>query len=210
MEIRRLLETRDHDALRSWGRTSSNALSKLATQLFDPEPLVRWRTIEALGILAAEKAHQGMDKVRAFMRRLFWLMNDESGGICWHAPEAIAHLMVCIPDLVPEYGVLLMSFLVEEPFEAGTCWGVHHLHCAGLLSPEMAEAASKHAETLLMYTRVDSPAELRAHALKILLALDVPIPPTVLSALSEDNARFFDYDFTTGQLVERSVASVMS
>ena len=50
-------------------------------------------------------------------------MNDESGGLGWHAPELIGEILVNVPDLIPEYANVLMSFLHEEPFERGT-------HCA--------------------------------------------------------------------------------
>lgn len=95
--------------------------------LFETDPLLRWRTIEAMGYVAAEVGRRDIEAVRRLIRRLLWLMNDESGGICWHAPEAIAEVLFRVPMLIDEFSNILISFLPEEPFEVGVRLGIARL-----------------------------------------------------------------------------------
>jgi len=74
------------------------------------------------GRVVARLAARDMEAARVVMRRLLWSLNDESGGIGWGAPEAMAAIMVCSPALADEYLHLLVSYLKEdedEPFQDG-------------------------------------------------------------------------------------------
>lgn len=122
-----LLHKRDLNLLREWGRSERQSLRVLSSLLFETDPLIRWRTIEALGYIAAETDKNNPDAVHRLLQRLLWLMNDESGGLCWHAPEAIAEILYRTPRLMPEFGVILLSFLNEEPFEVGVRLGIARL-----------------------------------------------------------------------------------
>ena len=68
------------------------------------------------------------------MRRLMWMLNDESGGIGWGAPEAMAEAMACHPRLAEEYVRILLSYIREdgnfleyEPLRRGALWGIGRL-----------------------------------------------------------------------------------
>lgn len=59
---------------------------------------------------------------------LFWLVNDESGGICWRAPELIGEILFDCPQL-NQFHPLLISLLDLEKedaarFQAGTLWAI--------------------------------------------------------------------------------------
>ena len=118
-EIRELLERRDTERLLDWAGSMRNPRRTLLSLTYDASELIRWRAIEAIGKVCAQDAASNPDKVRDFVRRLLWLMNDESGGLGWRSPEIIGEILVNVPDFIKEFGALLPAYLVEEPFEAG-------------------------------------------------------------------------------------------
>ncbi|MDP2106557.1 MAG: HEAT repeat domain-containing protein, partial [Desulfobulbaceae bacterium] len=68
------------------------------------------------------------------MRRFMWMLNDESGGIGWGVPEAMAEVLYCHAGLAGEYTHILVSFMREDGFylelealQRGLIWGVARL-----------------------------------------------------------------------------------
>ncbi len=118
--LRSMLQSRDHEALLTWGREQPHAMRTAFSALFEADPLLRWRAIEALGVLASQQAESDTEVVREWIRRLFWNMNDESGGLMWHGPEALGEILVNVPQLIGEYVTMVACRHDEEPFEAGT------------------------------------------------------------------------------------------
>jgi hypothetical protein len=134
--VRQLLRSRDLAGLVSWAGESRDPLGTLFSLTYDRDELMRWRAIEALGIAAAQIGASEIDKVRDFIRRLLWQMNDESGGVAWHAPEVLGELLFRIPVLIEEYGKLLPQYLRQSPFEAGAHFAMARLapHDRGLIA----------------------------------------------------------------------------
>jgi hypothetical protein len=123
-EVRELLQARDHEALRQWAATDRAPLRTLTSLLFDPDELVVYRAAEAFGVVMPGFS---LESTRKQLTHLFWMMNDESGALCWRAPEAIAEILVARQELADEFGRVLLSFIVEEPFEASVCWAITRL-----------------------------------------------------------------------------------
>jgi len=123
-ELRELLEKKSYKELLNWAVQNRNPLRPLSSLLFDEDSLIRFRAIEVLGKVAAIEYKKDPERVRRQIGRFLWLMNDESGGICWNAPQAIGEILYNVPDLIPEYGPILTSYFDEEPFEVGSRWGV--------------------------------------------------------------------------------------
>ena len=85
------------------------------------------------------------------MRRFLWSLNDESGGIGWGAPEAMAEIMFHCTLLRREYLHMLISYMREdgeEKFQEGNylelpllqrglLWGIGRL-CQGHRSEMVA------------------------------------------------------------------------
>lgn len=109
------------------------ALAILVALTFDKDPEIGWRAVEALGIAAARVAEDDPDYVREQLRRLYWLISEESGGICWHAPEAMAEIVRHRPQLFADYipiVVFLILNMAEEDldhFKIGTLWAIGRL-----------------------------------------------------------------------------------
>jgi hypothetical protein len=80
------------------------------------EPL-RWHAARAMGVSIARLADSDMEAARVVMRRLLWSLNEESGGIGWGAPEALAESMSLHPGLAAEYMHMLISYLRDDGSE---------------------------------------------------------------------------------------------
>lgn len=74
----------------------------------------RFHAISCLGILVPRIADENMESARIIMRRFLWMLNDESGGIGWGAPEAMAEIMANDDRLAAEYMHMLISYMRED------------------------------------------------------------------------------------------------
>ena len=91
----------------------------------------KWNTVSAMGATVARLADQDMEAARVVMRRFMWNLNDESGGIGWGTPEAMAECLARHAGLAGEYTKILVSFMREDGFylelpalQRGLMWGV--------------------------------------------------------------------------------------
>lgn len=92
------------------------AISSLIACLFRTEENIKWHAVTAVGVLMNELAQEDMEEARIVMRRLLWSMNEESGGIGWGIPEAMAEIMVINDALAQEFGHMLVSYMREENY----------------------------------------------------------------------------------------------
>lgn len=88
-----------------------------------------WQAVLAFGRAAAEIAAEDPEYVRGHLRRLFWLVNDESGGIGWRAPEMIGAAIAAAPGQFGEFISPLVYLLDLEPedaprFRPGVLWAI--------------------------------------------------------------------------------------
>jgi hypothetical protein len=108
-------------------------LGALTSLTFEPDPVLAWRAVEAMGAAADRVAEENPDYVRSHLRRLHWLISEESGGICWYAPQAMAEIVRRRPrefaDYIPIILTLLDSMADEdlEHFRPGVLWAVGRL-----------------------------------------------------------------------------------
>ncbi|MFP4226152.1 MAG: DVU0298 family protein [Desulfobacterales bacterium] len=124
-----------NDILEALAQISARtAVNPLFACFYDGSLLVKWRAVAGMGFVVARLAEQEMESARVVMRRLMWNLNDESGGIGWGSPEAMAEIMARQPKLADEYGAILGSyvrrdqnFLEHEGLQRGSIWGVGRL-----------------------------------------------------------------------------------
>ena len=115
-QIRTLLMQRKYDRLIDLCQADKNAWKALRINLYTSDENLSWPTIEAIANLMQVWWHEGeKEKVREYIRRLFWSLNDESGGIGWNAPQTIAEIIVLIPELIDPYGSMMIDRTMEEP-----------------------------------------------------------------------------------------------
>ncbi len=191
---RRLLAEFDPRALEAWARREPQAPRVLQLLLFDPDEVIRWRAAEAMGRAAAALAARGLEPVRELVRRILWLMNDESGGLLWYGPQVIGAVLAQVPALCGEWGAILASFLEEEPFRAGTRWALWRI---AAVSPDVVRSA----EAELVASLDDPDPAVRGHAALALRAAGVEV-----LVVEQDRARFAAFDPATGEMRTVTVA----
>ncbi len=113
------------------------ALHSTLSAVYSIDAPVRSKAVQIFGILMSRLADQSMESARQVMRRLIWSLNDESGGIGWGAPEAMAEAMALHEGLAQEYAHMLLSYVWEEgnyleylPLRQGALKGIARLACA--------------------------------------------------------------------------------
>lgn len=195
---RRVLEAFDPGAVDSWAAGELQAAALLQALLFDEDPIVRWRAVEASGRVAAVLARRGLEPAREAIRRAIWLMNDESGGLLWTGPEVIGAVLGNVPALRAEFTEILASFLEEEPFRAGTRWGLWRV--AAVEPRAVATSAAALAASL-----ADPDAEVRGLAA---LALSATSGPAATAALAGDAGPLVVFDFRTATLRATTVGEL--
>jgi HEAT repeat protein len=115
-------------------RRPRQAVNALISRFYDSEAVIRWRAIDAAGILVADLAGSEPESARVLMRRFMWMLNDESGGIGWGAPEALGAAMAQSTMMAAEYAGILCSyidpkqnFLEHLGLQRGVLWGLGRL-----------------------------------------------------------------------------------
>ena len=137
------------DGLPGLADLGQQAVSPLFSALCASSPLLRWRAVTALGVVMAALAAKAPEKARVVMRRFIWSLNDESGGIGWGAPEAMAEVMTQSPLMAAEYHNHAVAYIHEDhcrpdcylehaPLRRGAVWGVARL---AQVRPELMRAA---------------------------------------------------------------------
>ena len=113
---------------------------------------IRWKAVAAMGVAVSEIAKNDMEAARVVMRKLMWSLNDESGGVGWGAPEAMAEIMARNENLAMEYAHVLVSYirpdgnyLEFEPLLRGAIWGI------GRLAQVMPQLVQDAADYLIQF-----------------------------------------------------------
>ena len=198
-QLRALLIARDLDGVAAWAQTQQNPFRLLFSLLFDPDEILRWRAVEAAGQMAAVMAEAGQESVREVLRRVLWLMNDESGGLLWQGPEVIGEILVQVPDLRTEFAPLLPPYLLEKPFERGAAWALARL---ARIQPALWQGREEELSTAL----ADPDPFVRAHVAVALEALG----RAEARSLSEDRTPISVYDLSAGILKRTTVGTLMA
>ena len=116
-------------------------VNPLFSALYRPEEKLRWHAVSLFGDVLGRLAKKDMEAARIVMRRFLWSLNDESGGIGWGAPEAMAEAMSQNERLCDEYLHMLISYMrpdgplehqdgnfLELPaLQSGLLWGIGRL-----------------------------------------------------------------------------------
>ena len=207
-DLRRWLGANDRSSLLGYAFHHKRTLSYLTALTYDRDPLIAWRALDACGRVAEQAAANGdLEWVRNHLRRCQWLLNDESGGIGWRAPEMMGEIVRRLPDALAEFIplVALLLFDMEDEdavrFKNGHMWAVGRI---AQVRPREVEAGQPWALLALedrdsqtrglgVWCLAQFPAELRPAELQ-----------TCLPALLKDQGQVQIFDGEN--LVETSVA----
>ena len=164
----------------------------LVSLLYDPDELIRWRAVSALGHLAG--AHPEL--ARPLVTRLYWSLNDESGGIGWMSAPALGEIGRRAPQLISGCIRPLVRYLDEPFLLAGVLWAI------GRLAPAYpAETREVVPEVALRCASADP--SVRAHAAHALGQVGDRRAQGALAELAKDErpARLYE----GGRLVSKQV-----
>jgi len=189
-------------------RPPRRAISTLIPLLLHGEEKVRWHAVSALGAVTAALAETNPEAARNIVRRLMWNLNDESGGIGWGAPEALAEIMAVHGGLAGEFGHMLVAYMrpdgsyLELPaLQRGLMWGL------GRLAETRSDVLRTRDAPVYLRPYLDSEdAEVRGLAARALGLLKVDEVKERLDALKEDPATFTLY--SRGVLTPVTVGSL--
>lgn len=116
------------------GYPPEKLLNPLFSGICSASAKTKWNAVSAMGATVTRMAEQDLEAARIVMRRFMWNLNDESGGIGWGTPEAMAECLACHEGLAKEYTHILVSFMREDGFylelpalQQGLMWGIGRL-----------------------------------------------------------------------------------
>jgi hypothetical protein len=149
--VRDLLEQRDKDRLVELCEKDRHFWQELRFRLYDIDETIRWTAIETVAkLMQLWWQKEKKEKVKNYIRTLFWSITDESGGIGWSASQTIAEIIVNIPELVDPYGSMMIAHTLDEPpLIKGGLWGI------GRLGKLVAEAVEFFQKKVLAAFEVD-------------------------------------------------------
>lgn len=198
--VRRLLGQGRLDEIAERAGRSRRVLGTLVSMTFDADPQTAWRAVDAMGRAAARIAEEDPAFVREHLRRLFWLMSEESGGICWRAPEAMAEIVGRCPELFADYVPVVLHLILEaaeedlEHFRPGMLWAI------GRLGP-LAEASADEVLPTVIHALDHEDARVRGMAVWCLHRLGRNDALTGRADLADDAGAF---DFYADGVVRRT------
>jgi len=191
-----------HAGLRAYNE--QRLLNSLFSGICRSEELLKWHAVAAMGPVVARLAHREMEAARVVMRRFMWSLNDESGGIGWGAPEAMAEVLACHDGLAGEYAHVLVSFMREDgffleyaPLQRGLMWGLGRL---AAVRPDLL-CAREAVRYLLPYLDSDDET-VRGLAARALGMLGATEAVGLLTRFAEDR-RMVRYWQDEGMVAER-------
>ena len=123
------------------GLPAGDVVHALFSAICRENPVVRWHAVTCMGDAVARIAADDLEAARIILRRFLWSLNDESGGIGWGAPEAMAECLCRDERRAGEYAHMLVSYMredgeelcqdgnfIEHPLlQRGVVWGVGRL-----------------------------------------------------------------------------------
>jgi hypothetical protein len=189
-------------------------VNPLFSCLVSSDEQIKWQTVTVMGSVVAKLAAEDMESARVVMRRLMWLLNDESGGIGWGVPEAMGEIIASHEGLAKEFASVLISyvrmdgnFLEFEPLQRGAVWGIGRV---AQTRPELVKEAAPH---LLAYLE-SKDAAARGLAAWALGLLGAEAARSQLTTLLTDEARVWLYSdrmlvlLTVSDLASEALAAI--
>jgi hypothetical protein len=128
-EVEDLLRKKDFQSLLELCDANRQYWQEVRYRLYDLDEVLRWSAIGTVAKHMKKWWDSGNEeKVRIYIRTLFWSLNDESGGIGWSSAQTIAEIIAQLPVLTDPYGSMLIAHCIDEPpLLKGCFWGIGRL-----------------------------------------------------------------------------------
>jgi len=120
----------------------TKVVSFLIGAFLHPIEEARWKAIIAFGHIVSQIAKLDLEKARIVIRRLIWMLNEESGSMAWGVPEGFAESLYHNETLKNEYLSIFVSYIWNPedktkykadnylefpPAQRGVIWGIGRL-----------------------------------------------------------------------------------
>ncbi|WP_319763114.1 DVU0298 family protein [Maridesulfovibrio sp.] len=139
--------------------TMQNLVAPLFASLCASTVIVRWHGVTCFGKVISRMAQEDAAKARIVMRRIMWMLNEESGGCAWGVPETMGEIAAVNSLMAKEYGKILLSYSHEDEegpenylefpiLLRGAVWGVARM---AQTRPEIAAQATNDMIRFLSY-----------------------------------------------------------
>ena len=144
-QVKTALSRRDYVNLLDLCEKDGRYRRSLKSAIYEADERVYRPATEAAAGLMQRWWEQGRkEQVKEYVRSLLWSLNDESGGIGWNSPQAIAEIILAIPELSEPYGsMMISSALSEPPLVKSGLWAI------GRLGKRSKETLELHQSMLL-------------------------------------------------------------
>ena len=111
--LRQWLSDANYEPILKVAENKKGILSQLTALTYEEDTKISDNAIQASGLAACVIAGRDPEYVRNYLLRLFWLLNDESGGIGWRAPELIGEILHHCPQF-SQFFPMLISLAYDE------------------------------------------------------------------------------------------------
>lgn len=111
--VKNLIEQNNLNEIYVLALSDKRAISSLISMSYDKSTLLSWRAAYMAGRIIGMISRDNYDEARGQVRRIFWNTSDESGTICWSAPEILGEVIRENP-LPFEDVIHLIVGLIEE------------------------------------------------------------------------------------------------
>jgi hypothetical protein len=138
-EVVECLKQNDFPRLLDIARGARGIFRILISLSYDKEDVVNWRAIEAIGLIAGERAKTDPAGVRGLVQKILWMMREESGNNPWSAPDMLGEIVRNSPDEFSDIAPIIVSFHDEEILRRGVLRAVARI---GEIRPDLVESAS--------------------------------------------------------------------
>lgn len=199
-----LLQEQNHPELLNTAEKEGNIFRILISLAYDKKELLAWRAIEAVGMIAGEKAKTHPESIRNLVQRLLWTMRDESGGIGWSAPEMLGEIVRNSPDEFADIAPIIASFHDEDFLRPGVFRALYRI------SEKRPDLVSGSSSLVGQYINDKDPV-VRAYAVKLAGNLRLSEYLDDIKATLKDESAIKIYEsgelriFTSGQIAGQTV-----
>jgi HEAT repeat protein len=191
-EVRVLLERGEFAPAIESAAADRRVVRALVSLLYDPDELLRWRAVSALGHLAGTHP----ELAQPLVTRLYWSLNDETGGIGWMSAPALGEIGRRAPQLLRDCVRPLVHYLDEPFLLSGALWAI------GRLAPSYPAETREVVPEVALHCASADPA-VRANAAFALGEVGDARAGAALGALVQDNTPATRYQ--DGVLVTKEV-----
>ncbi|MFC1557079.1 DVU0298 family protein [candidate division KSB1 bacterium] len=112
-EIESILRQNDHNRLEEAVKAHPKTIRLLMGFLYHQEEGLRDAAAQGFGIAARILP---LEKLKDLIRRMMWMLNDESGSCSWHVPYALGEIGYNNPEAIKDF-VGCLSHYADDPDE---------------------------------------------------------------------------------------------